>query len=235
VRCRRNAAQRGLDITYNCIAPIAPALKAGPGVEAGPSVGGEGDGSSPSSDADFIPYHRHFLHSCTNVLSSAIPQNSPSVAGALERHINQDYSLLTKVQSIPARRAFRARARRPEPLGSSCFNLQRHGGRSAARGEVAMRAGWHRRHADPQDLDLSYRAQLARLAVRLFVPGLIARQREVPVEMMNAFTSAAQRPVRRRLHPDVPQSCCRTSYGSNLPLGVKAEAFFHLSANFNYR
>ena len=62
------------------------------------------------------------------------------------------------------------------------------------------------------------------------MPGLIAPA-EVPVEM-NAFKSQQHRWAKgsiqtcRKLLPRILRS--------NLPLGVKAEAFFHLTANFNY-
>ena len=64
----------------------------------------------------------------------------------------------------------------------------------------------------------------------MFVPDLIAPA-EVPVEM-NAFKSQQHRWAKgsiqtcRKLLPQILRS--------NLPLGVKAEAFFHLTANFNY-
>src|SRR2546426_1187137 len=80
-----------------------------------------------------------------------------------------------------------------------------------------------------EDLDLSYRAQLRGWQF-VFVSDLVAPA-EVPVEM-NAFKSQQHRWAKgsiqtcRKLLPRILRS--------NLPLGVKAEAFFHLSANFNY-
>jgi hypothetical protein len=80
-----------------------------------------------------------------------------------------------------------------------------------------------------EDLDLSYRAQLRGWRF-VFVPGVIAPA-EVPVEM-NAFKSQQHRWAKgsiqtcRKLLPRILKS--------DLPFGVKAEAFFHLSANFNY-
>ena len=64
----------------------------------------------------------------------------------------------------------------------------------------------------------------------VFVPDVVAPA-EVPVEM-NAFKSQQHRWAKgsiqtcRKLLPRILQS--------NLPMRVKAEAFFHLSANFNY-
>jgi len=80
-----------------------------------------------------------------------------------------------------------------------------------------------------EDLDLSYRAQLRGWRF-VFLPGLIAPA-EVPVEM-NSFKSQQHRWAKgsiqtcRKLLPRILQS--------DLPARVKAEAFFHLSANFNY-
>ena len=80
-----------------------------------------------------------------------------------------------------------------------------------------------------EDLDLSYRAQLRGWQF-VFLPDLVAPA-EVPVEM-NAFKSQQHRwakgsiQICRKLLPRILQS--------DLPFGVKAEAFFHLTANFNY-
>src|SRR5262249_35023567 len=81
----------------------------------------------------------------------------------------------------------------------------------------------------PEDLVLSSRAQLRGWRL-VFAPGVIAPA-EVPVEM-NAFKSQQPRWAKgsiqtcRKLLPRILRS--------DLPFGVKAEAFFHLSANFNY-
>ena len=80
-----------------------------------------------------------------------------------------------------------------------------------------------------EDLDLSYRAQLRGWKF-VFLPDVVAPA-ELPVEM-NAFKSQQHRWAKgsiqtcRKLLPRILQS--------NQPLGVKAEAFFHLTANFNY-
>src|SRR5262249_31667851 len=141
-------------------------------------------------------------------------------------HINRDYSLLTQVQSI---------------LLDGHFVLE-HGGRNRSgrffnfngtagiwrRQAIADAGGWQH-DTLTEDLDLSYRAQLRGWNF-IFLPNLIAPA-EVPVEM-NAFKSQQHRWAKgsiqtcRKLLPRILRS--------NLPLGVKAEAFFHLSANFNY-
>src|SRR5258705_12930980 len=64
----------------------------------------------------------------------------------------------------------------------------------------------------------------------MFLPGLVAPA-EVPVEM-NAFKSQQHRWAKGSI-----QTCRKVLpylLQSNLPLKVKAEVFFHLTANFNY-
>ena len=141
-------------------------------------------------------------------------------------HINQDYSLLTKIQSI---------------LLDGHFVLE-HGGRNRAgrffnfngtagiwrRAAIDDAGGWQH-DTLTEDLDLSYRAQLRGWQF-VFVPDLIAPA-EVPVEM-NAFKSQQHRWAKgsiqtcRKLLPQILRA--------KVPLAVKAEAFFHLTANFNY-
>ena len=141
-------------------------------------------------------------------------------------HLNQDYSLLTKIQAI---------------LLDAHFVLE-HGGRNRAgcffnfngtagiwRHAAIDAAGGWQHDTLTEDLDLSYRAQLAGWRF-VFLPDLVAPA-EVPVEM-NSSKSQQHRWAKgsiqtcRKLLPRILQS--------DLPLAVKAEAFFHLSANFNY-
>jgi len=213
---RRYAAQ-GVDIKYihrlDRTGYKAGALEAGLKVARGEFVG--------IFDADFIP--------TSDFLTRLMPHfGNPKVGMVQARwgHINQDYSLLTKVQSI---------------LLDAHFVLE-HGGRNRSglffnfngtagiwRREAIADAGGWQHDTLTEDLDLSYRAQLRGWRF-VFVPGLIAPA-EVPVEM-NAFKSQQHRWAKgsiqtcRKLLPHILRS--------NLPLGVKAEAFFHLSANFNY-
>ena len=172
-------------------------------------------------DADFIP--------TADFLVRLMPHFTDAGVGMVQArwgHINRDYSLLTRIQAI---------------LLDGHFVLE-HGGRNRAgrffnfNGTAGV---WRRRAIDEaggwqhdtltEDLDLSYRAQLRGWRF-VFVPELIAPA-EVPVEM-NAFKSQQHRWAKgsiqtcRKLLPAILRS--------NLPFGVKAEAFFHLTANFNY-
>ena len=172
-------------------------------------------------DADFIP-SPDFLH-------RVLPHFADARVGMVQArwgHINQDYSLLTKIQSI---------------LLDGHFVLE-HGGRHRAgrffnfngtagiwRREAIDSSGGWQHDTLTEDLDLSYRAQM--LGWRfVFLPHVIAPA-EVPVEM-NGFKSQQHRWAKgsvqtcRKLLPQLLRS--------RLPLGVKAEAFFHLTANFNY-
>src|SRR5438067_12780998 len=213
----RRLAEHGIDIKYFHRADRtgfkAGALEAGLKVARGEFIA--------IFDADFIP--------TSDFLTELMPHFRDSNVGMVQArwgHINQDYSLLTKIQAI---------------LLDGHFILE-HGGRSRGGRFFNFNgtAGVWRRHAIDdaggwqhdtltEDLDLSYRAQLRGWQF-VFVPGVIAPA-EVPVEM-NAFKSQQHRWAKGSI-----QTCRKLLpliLKSNLPFGVKAEAFFHLTANFNY-
>jgi cellulose synthase/poly-beta-1,6-N-acetylglucosamine synthase-like glycosyltransferase len=214
---RRHAA-RGFDIHYihrvDRSGYKAGALDAGLRVATGEFIA--------IFDADFIP-PRDFL-------KRTLPyfETDPKVAMVQARwgHINQNYSLLTKIQAI---------------LLDAHFVLE-HGGRNRAgcffnfngtagiwRREVIPDAGGWQHDTLTEDLDLSYRAQLRGWRF-IFLPDLVAPA-EVPVEM-NSFKSQQHRWAKGSI-----QTCLKllpAILRSNQPFAVKAEAFFHLSANFNY-
>jgi cellulose synthase/poly-beta-1,6-N-acetylglucosamine synthase-like glycosyltransferase len=172
-------------------------------------------------DADFMP--------TPDFLTRLMPHFADPGIGMVQArwgHINQDYSLLTKIQSI---------------LLDGHFVLE-HGGRNRSgrffnfngtagawrRATIDDAGGWQH-DTLTEDLDLSYRAQLRGWRF-VFLADLIAPA-EVPVEM-NAFKSQQHRWAKgsvqtcRKLLPRILRS--------DLPFGTKAEAFFHLTANFNY-
>jgi len=213
---RRFAAQ-GHDIKYihrtNRVGYKAGALEEGLKVARGEFVA--------IFDADFLPTSDFLLR-----LMSHFADPRVGMVQARWGHINQDYSLLTKIQSI---------------LLDGHFVLE-HGGRNRAqrffnfngtagvwrRTAIADAGGWQH-DTLTEDLDLSYRAQLRGWRF-VFVSNVIAPA-EVPVEM-NAFKSQQHRWAKgsiqtcRKLLPQILRA--------PVPLGVKAEAFFHLTANFNY-
>jgi cellulose synthase/poly-beta-1,6-N-acetylglucosamine synthase-like glycosyltransferase len=172
-------------------------------------------------DADFVP-PRDFLMRTVGYFQN------PKVALVQARwgHINQGYSLLTKIQAI---------------LLDGHFVLE-HGGRNRAgcffnfngtagvwrRAAIHDAGGWQH-DTLTEDLDLSYRAQLRGWQF-LFLPDLVTPA-EVPVEM-NAFKSQQHRWAKGSI-----QTCLKVLpaiLASDLPRKVKVEAFFHLTANFNY-
>jgi cellulose synthase/poly-beta-1,6-N-acetylglucosamine synthase-like glycosyltransferase len=172
-------------------------------------------------DADFSPQPDFLMQTIHHF-------TDPKMAMVQTRwgHINEDYSLLTKIQAI---------------LLDAHFVLE-HGGRNRSgcffnfngtagiwrRSAIVDAGGWQH-DTLTEDLDLSYRAQLRGWQFR-FLQDHVAPA-ELPVEM-NAFKSQQHRWAKgsiqtflklmpRILHSDAPRR-------------VKAEAFFHLSANFNY-
>src|SRR4029079_14096126 len=213
---RRHAA-RGFDITYlhrvDRRGYKAGALEAGLKVAKANFIA--------IFDADFVP--------SKDFLRQTLPHFTDAKVGMVQArwgHINQDYSLLTKIQAI---------------LLDAHFVLE-HGGRNRAgcffnfngtagvwrRTAIEDAGGWQH-DTLTEDLDLSYRAQL--LGWRfVFLPDLVSPA-EVPVEM-NSFKSQQHRWAKGSI-----QTCMKLLpriLRSKQPFGVKAEAFFHLSANFNY-
>ncbi|MEX2271678.1 MAG: cellulose synthase family protein [Vicinamibacterales bacterium] len=172
-------------------------------------------------DADFIPP--------ADFLACTLGHFSDGKVGMVQArwgHINQDFSLLTKLQSI---------------LLDGHFVLE-HGGRNRAgcffnfngtagiwRRAVIEDAGGWQHDTLTEDLDLSYRAQLRGWKF-VFLPDLVSPA-ELPVEM-NSFKSQQHRWAKGSI-----QTCRKVLpqiLASDLPFKVKAEAFFHLTANFNY-
>ena len=213
---RRNAA-RGVDIKY-LHRTDRSGYKAG-ALEAG-LKSARGDYIA-IFDADFIPP--------ANFLRRTVPFFTDPEIGLVQArwgHINQDYSLLTKIQSI---------------LLDGHFVLE-HGSRNRSglffnfngtagiwrRTAIADAGGWQH-DTLTEDLDLSYRTQLKGWQF-VFVQDHVSPA-ELPVEM-NAFKSQQHRWAKGsiqtflKLMPRILQS--------DQPFHVKAEAFFHLSANFNY-
>jgi cellulose synthase/poly-beta-1,6-N-acetylglucosamine synthase-like glycosyltransferase len=213
---RRHAA-RGLDIVYlhrtDRTGYKAGALDAGLKVAKGQFIA--------IFDADFLPP--------PDFLRRTVPYfNDEGIAVVQARwgHLNHAYSLLTKVQAI---------------MLDGHFVLE-HGGRNRAgcffnfngtaglwrRIAIDDAGGWQH-DTLTEDLDLSYRAQLRGWRF-LFLPEVVTPA-EVPVEM-NAFKSQQHRWAKgsiqtcRKLLPYILMA--------DLPLKVKIEAFFHLTANFNY-
>jgi cellulose synthase/poly-beta-1,6-N-acetylglucosamine synthase-like glycosyltransferase len=141
-------------------------------------------------------------------------------------HINRAYSLLTQVQSV---------------LLDGHFILE-HGGRNRSgrffnfngtagvwRREVIADAGGWQHDTLTEDLDLSYRAQLKGWRF-VFLQDVVSPA-EIPVEM-NGFKGQQHRWAKGSI-----QTCKKllpTILAADLPLKIKVEAAFHLTANFAY-
>jgi len=173
-------------------------------------------------DADFVP-PADFLRRTVPYFST---DEKLAVVQARWGHLNQDYSVLTKIQAILLDGHFvlehGARNR------SGCF-FNFNGTAGVWRREVIPDAGGWQHDTLTEDLDLSYRAQLRGWKF-LFLPNLVTPA-EVPVEM-NAFKSQQHRWAKGSI-----QTCRKVLpylLQSDLPVKVKVEAFFHLTANFNY-
>jgi len=173
-------------------------------------------------DADFIPPQ--------DFLKRTLPYfETDSRVGMVQArwgHINQDYSLLTKIQSILLDAHFVLEHGARNRAG--CF-FNFNGTAGVWRREAIASAGGWQHDTLTEDLDLSYRAQLAGWRF-IFLPDVVSPA-EVPVEM-NSFKSQQHRWAKGSI-----QTCMKLLpriLRSRQPLSVKAEAFFHLSANFNY-
>src|SRR6266436_1205079 len=216
-RAVRRFAAQGTDIRYFHRADRsgykAGALEAGLKVARGEFIG--------IFDADFIP--------TADFLTTLIPHfHNPKVGMVQARwgHINQNYSLLTKIQAI---------------LLDGHFILE-HGGRNRGgrffnfngtagiwRREAIADAGGWQHDTLTEDLDLSYRAQMKGWRF-VFLQDVVAPA-EIPVEM-NAFKSQQHRWAKGSV-----QTCKKLLpriLASDLPLAIKTEATFHLTANFAY-
>src|SRR5919107_4066704 len=213
---RRHALQ-GIDIKYihreDRTGYKAGALDAGLKVARGEFVA--------IFDADFI--------APADFLRRTVPQFADPNVGMVQArwgHINRDYSLLTRVQAILLDGHFVLEHGSRNRAG--CF-FNFNGTAGIWRTDVIADAGGWQHDTLTEDLDLSYRAQLRGWKF-VFMQDLVSPA-EVPVEM-NAFKSQQHRWAKgsiqtcRKLLPRILQS--------DLPVLVKAEAFFHLTANFNY-
>ncbi len=213
----RRCAEQGLDVKYyhrtDRIGYKAGALEAGLKVARGAFIA--------IFDADFIP--------SPDFLQRLMPHFADAGVGMVQArwgHINQDYSLLTKIQSILLDGHFVLEHGARNRSGRF-FNF--NGTAGIWRRDAISDAGGWQHDTLTEDLDLSYRAQLRGWRF-VFVSEVIAPA-EVPVEM-NAFKSQQHRWAKgsiqtcRKLLPQI--------LTARVPLAIKAEAFFHLTANFNY-
>jgi cellulose synthase/poly-beta-1,6-N-acetylglucosamine synthase-like glycosyltransferase len=172
-------------------------------------------------DADFVPTPDFLLRTVHFF-------TDPEVGMVQVRweHLNRGFSTLTQVQSILLDAHFVIEHTARNRSGRF-FNF--NGTAGIWRRETIAAAGGWQHDTLTEDLDLSYRAQLAGWKF-VFLPEVTAPA-EIPVEM-NAFKSQQHRWAKGsiqtalKLLPRIARS--------DLSREVKKEAFFHLTANFAY-
>jgi cellulose synthase/poly-beta-1,6-N-acetylglucosamine synthase-like glycosyltransferase len=172
-------------------------------------------------DADFVPQ--------PEFLKTAVPYFSDPGIGMVQgswAHINRGYSLLTRIQAILLDGHFfiehTARNR------SGCF-FNFNGTAGIWRREAILAAGGWEHDTLTEDLDLSYRAQLAGWRF-LYLPEMSVPS-ELPVDI-NGFKSQQYRWAKGSVQTG--RKLLGRILRSPLPLRVKMEAFVHLTNNLSY-
>ena len=215
--CAERFAAQGLPITYihrtNRYGFKAGALEHGLKMARGEFVA--------IFDADFLP--------SPDFLRQSIPYFQDPKIGMVQArwtYLNRDYSLLTQVETILLDGHFvvehGARSRR-----GTFFNF--NGTAGVWRRETITDAGGWQHDTLTEDTDLSYRAQLQ--GWRFLYLSHIECASELPVDM-NGFKTQQARWAKglmqtaKKILPRVMKS--------DAPLHIKAEAFFHLTANVSY-
>ncbi|MEO5722321.1 MAG: cellulose synthase family protein [Chthoniobacterales bacterium] len=172
-------------------------------------------------DADFVPQ--------PDLLQKTIHFFTDPQVGMIQTrwgHLNRTYSLLTRVQAmfldghLLLEQTARSRSGR-------FFNF--NGTAGLWRTSCIQDAGGWQHDTLTEDLDLSYRAQLAGWKF-IFLPDVITPA-ELPVDM-NGFKSQQHRWTKGSV-----QTCKKllpTIWRSNLALPLKIEATAHLTSNFAY-
>jgi cellulose synthase/poly-beta-1,6-N-acetylglucosamine synthase-like glycosyltransferase len=172
-------------------------------------------------DADFVPE--------ADFLRRAVPYFAdPRVALVQARwdHLNRDYSLLTRVQAILLDGHFVVE-QAARHVGGRFFNFNGTAGiwRRAA---IPDAGGWQH-DTLTEDLDLSYRAQLAGWRF-VYLPGLTVPS-ELPVDV-NGFKSQQYRWAKGAIQ--TARKLLARLLAAELPWRVKAEGFVHLTNNVSY-
>ncbi len=172
-------------------------------------------------DADFIPN--------PDILRKLMPHFADAGVGMVQGrwgHLNRDYSMLTRVQSMMLDGHFVIEHIARNRSGRF-FNF--NGTAGVWRKSAIIDAGGWQHDTLTEDMDLSFRAQLKGWRF-VYVPDALAPA-EIPCEM-NSFKSQQFRWAKgsaqtaKKLLPIVLKA--------NIPWRVKMEAIFHLTNNFAY-
>jgi cellulose synthase/poly-beta-1,6-N-acetylglucosamine synthase-like glycosyltransferase len=176
-------------------------------------------------DADFIPDPDFLRRTIPYFLDSAVGENVGMVQTRWT-YLNRDYSLLTQVETILLDGHFvvehGARSRR-----GTFFNF--NGTAGVWRRKAIEDAGGWEHDTLTEDTDLSYRAQLKGWKF-LYLPQVECAS-ELPVDM-NGFKTQQARWAKGLMQ--TAKKILPRVWKSHAPWHVKAEAFFHLTANVSY-
>jgi cellulose synthase/poly-beta-1,6-N-acetylglucosamine synthase-like glycosyltransferase len=172
-------------------------------------------------DADFI--------APPDILEKSLGHFEDEAVGLVQArwgHVNRDCSLLTEFQSIMLDGHF-IMEHGGRNRGGRFFNF--NGTAGIWRKSAIVESGGWQHDTLTEDLDLSYRAQMKGFRF-VFIEDLVCPA-ELPVDV-NAFRSQQARWAKGST-----QVCVKLLprlLSSTLPLRIKAEAAFHLTANFAY-
>ncbi|MCK6509228.1 glycosyltransferase family 2 protein [Myxococcota bacterium] len=172
-------------------------------------------------DADFLP-PKDFLRKTVHAFTD------PKIGMAQVRweHINRDYSFLTRSQALFLDGHF-VLEHAARFLSGRFFNF--NGTAGIWRRECIQEAGGWQHDTITEDLDLSYRAQLAGWRF-VYLPDVVAPA-ELPVEM-NAFRTQQHRWAKGSI--ETARKLLGRVLKSDLPFSIKSEAIYHLTGNLSY-
>ena len=208
---------RGIDITYihrtNREGYKAGALEEGLAVAKGEYVA--------VFDADFLPNH-DFLEKTIHFFT----EDRIGMVQVRWDHINRDFSLLTRAQSVLLDGHFIIESTGRNRSGRF-FNF--NGTAGIWRASTIHDAGGWEHDTLTEDLDLSYRAQMKGWQF-IFLPDVLAPA-EVPVEM-NSFKTQQHRWAKGSIQ--CAKKLLPAIFKSDLPRRVKHESFFHMTNNLAY-
>lgn len=172
-------------------------------------------------DADFVPAP-DFLRALIDPLAD------PDVAMVQARwgYLNRDSNLITRAQAVLLDAHFAIEQSRRAACGLF-FNF--NGTAGIWRKQAICDAGGWRADTLTEDLDLSYRAQLA--GWRFVYRGEVVCRSELPADM-NAFKTQQHRWTKGSI--EVMLRIIPAIWRAHLPLRVKVEATVHLTSNLSY-
>lgn len=172
-------------------------------------------------DADFVPNPDFLKQTLPHLLQPGI-----GMVQTKWGHINREYSLLTRLQAILLDAHFLIEHLARHRSGKF-FNF--NGTAGIWRRQAIIDAGGWQHDTLTEDLDLSYRAQLAGWKF-IFLPD-VESPAELPVEI-NAYKNQQHRWAKGSVQTAL--KLMRRIWKSNFPLSIRLEAIIHLSNNFAY-